>query len=178
MAPVSLNRLLRGRIHAAVAWAMVPLAVLNGRTVLGCMSPSGHYDPSCRCWAGSGDHQDSGTARPCHCGHCLRQDDADRSSCPHCKQKTACHANHPSRVVQGSRMQGAEHCRAVGMYQQVSAVPASPQAGSDHDPSAAFVFDAIDLPNSSPTSVARQVIERDTGPPPDNLCITLHRLVI
>ena len=51
MAGKFLHRVTRHRFHAAAIWAMVPVAMSSGRTVSGCLSPTGNFEPGCDCQA-------------------------------------------------------------------------------------------------------------------------------
>jgi hypothetical protein len=169
MAGKTLIRTIRSRFRAAVIWAMMPLAVLSGRVVSGCMSPTGHFELNCRCWADAGGSAASATSCHCHCPCC-----AGGKTCCCCQSKSLA-AN--SRQTTGGGIQGSGHCTPVALYNVTPAVNVSIQTGDNHQ-SADFVAIVIDAPTSLARTTIEQLAELDTGPPPDNLVVALHRFLI
>ena len=74
MVGIRFNRNAKNRWRSIAVWAMLPLAVLNGRTVIGC-GCSGHFEAECHCNCG-----DAG-------GCCSSQE----SSCPCRAKHSKCH---------------------------------------------------------------------------------------
>src|SRR5437868_10351944 len=70
MMGLALNQLLKGRIHATVIWAMIPLALLNSRTVFGCVAPDGQYNPNCSCLAVQDVNDSASQHATKHCCGC------------------------------------------------------------------------------------------------------------
>src|SRR5262249_3392027 len=148
-----LIRSIRSRLPAAVIWAMVPLAAFSGRSVSGCLSPSGHFDPSCRCLTGG--------LAVCHC-HCSK-----------CGGGASCCCK--SKALAGQRASGSgvqnERCRTVGFYTVTTAINASKVSTSSADShqSADLAVLATDQPCALANTSGQHVAELNTGPPPDNL---------
>jgi hypothetical protein len=63
------------------------------------------------------------------------------------------------------------------LYIVTPAVNASVQSGDNH-PSADLVIAVINLPTSYTRTAVEQVADLNTGPPPDNLVVELHRFLI
>jgi hypothetical protein len=180
MASKILNRSIRRHLHAAVIWAMAPLAAVSGQSVLGCMSANGQFDLNCRCWAvqpnasqpGSTDQAAAVTCH-CHCGCC---------GTAHCCCKNKSHASnslasHTNRTS-GEGIQTTGHCRPVAMFLAVAAVNGSHDAGVEHLALNALMSSTADISVRANNTGGERIAELATGPPPDNLVVALHRWVI
>jgi hypothetical protein len=170
MAGKTLIRTIRSRFRAAVIFAMMPLAVLSGRVVSGCMSPTGHFELNCRCWAGAGGSAASATSCRCHCSCCA----GGKTSCC-CQSKSL--ADRSRQTTTGGGIQGSGRCTPVAFYNVTPAVNVSNQTDDNHQ-SADFAAIVIDAPASLAQTTIEQLAELDTGPPPDNLVVALHRFLI
>jgi len=175
-----LNRSIRSRLNAAVIWAMVPLAMISGKTVSGCMSPTGHFEPGCHCEAmqetgGSEAHSNqtsiSATCR-CHCPCC-------HGNCCCGKGKVSCCTSlaRNARKSNGDGLQSNDHCRPFAMYTVTPAVNASMPLGNMQQ-SANLAIVSLDLPSSLTSTTINHIDELSTGPPPDNLVVALRRFLI
>jgi hypothetical protein len=159
-------RSIRPHFKSIVIWAMVPMAAISGRSVSGCLSPSGHFDPNCQCTAIDG--QAGSNASACHCSCC-----ADRTCC--CKSRALAKDG-----TKGSGLQDSSRCRAVGFYAVTTAVNASKSSvsfGDDHQSAQLAVLPA-EMPSSLAKIRGECVAELNTGPPPERLIVTLHHWVI
>ena len=165
MARKSLLRSMRSRWSAAAIWAMVPLAAISGRSVAGCLSPSGHFEQNCQCWASP---EAGSTVCRCHCSKCA----AVGVTCC-CRNKGL--AAHNDRAKNSGVQSG--HCRAVGLYGVALAVSVSKVTHDNHQPA-----DLAVVPTAEPCSIAtipnQFVAELNTGPPPNNLIVQLHHWII
>lgn len=164
MARKSLIRLIQRRLHRVVIWAMVPLAAISGRSVSGCLSATGQFDPNCRCC----ERMSAGTGVAATCCHC---------SC--CKGKTCCcKAKAAGKANTGSGMQDTSHCRQIAVFAVSTAVKSEIQKARGLDTNIIAV--AIEANPAVVTYAANwhEVAAHETGPPPDNLLVVLHRWLI
>jgi hypothetical protein len=169
-----LIRAIRSRFQAAVIWAMAPVALINGRSVSGCMSPTGHFEPGCHCQAMQESSAcGANTTCQCHCPCC------QGGKCCCCKGKACCcnlAAKTASRT-HGEGVQGGNSCRPYSIYVVTPAVSTSAQTGDVHQLTDMSMV-SVDLPLfATPVTVA-PIFELNTGPPPDNLVVALHRFLI
>lgn len=173
---------IRARMRTALFFGMVPLTILNGWPSVGCSCADGQFNLSCRGAVCSAIHVG---ARPmsagsscCGCPCCAeRGGDKSRSSC--CSQPTKKSyppSNTPSQ--DGRQAGGPNHgCTTVVQMQPIPGVVASLQFNDQHEVLALFVV-PLDLASPLAVSQTSACVEIDSGPPPDNLVVTLQRLVI
>jgi hypothetical protein len=158
MSTIRLMRTIRDRSRTAVVLAMVPLVVFNGRTMVGC-GCSGHFEAVCQCHGGNitGSCCSAGSV-PSRCANKVSRDRCQDSP------------RAPERV------QG-HHCTRVAIYVVVQAT-STPDALSAKVHDTPFVMAPIDLPIMAGWSITGHDLCPSFGPPPDDLIVTLHRLVI
>lgn len=160
-----LLRLVRGRVRTAVTLAVLPLAIMNGLPLAaGCICADGHYEPVCHAGvshAGKGDY-----SRPC-CAH----HSCCKGALPDCRQCSA-----PLKDGHGQRVCELPCCTPV-VHDAVPTVVNSSEM-LDVQSSPALVVAVIELPSSVAIAAIGHRIESDAGPPPDDLVVTLRRLVI
>lgn len=178
MVNIRLTRFVRRHCRVAVVWASIPLAVLNGRTVVGC-GCTGHFESACHCECCSemqdGCKQQHGKfACPCCSSH-----SSSSSDCCCCNRSEATHhfitTSSDSQAATGQVRQ-SQRCTSMVLHEVIPvAVSPSVNAGELHAPN--VVLADFSLPFSFGQSVA-QAVDFDTGPPPNDLVVTLHRLVI
>jgi hypothetical protein len=77
----------------------------------------------------------------------------------------------------GSGWQDGNHCRPFSTYVTTPVVKTSAHSG-DFDRSSTLAVLALDTPTSSVTTAVAQPAELNTGPPPGNLVVALHRFLI
>jgi hypothetical protein len=172
-----LIRAIRRRFQAAVIWAMVPMALISGRSVSGCLSPTGHFEPGCHCQAMqaarvSGQEKANPTCQ-CHCPCCRG------GACCCCQGKANCcnlAAKTTSRT-HGEGVQDGNSCRPFSIYVVTPAVSTSAQTGDLHQ-LVQMSMVSVDLPLFATPSTVAHVFELNTGPPPYNLVVALHRFLI
>lgn len=166
MFSIRITRGWRRRCHQALVWAMVPLAVLNGRTVLSC-GCSGRVLAECHCGQavrGAGSPR-GGSAK---CPRCAVANLAQTSPCCSMQRSATTHDSAPSF--------GGHHCRSVADFQVIPATTVLPT----HDEDVA----SLDLLAASPTALGetlstwRELPTTISPHPPDDLVVVLHRLVI
>ena len=168
----TLKRIVRRRFQAAVIWAMVPLAAFSGQSVSGCLSAKGQFDPNCRCWAAAADSAASNASHPCHCACC------GTSHCC-CKNKSlACHktAAH-TQSSDNTGVNDSSRCRPVTAYFTTTAVNGLHRTVLVH-PSVGCFDQTVGMPAIAVGTDVKYVSQLNTGPPPDNLTVALHRWVI
>jgi hypothetical protein len=153
-------------IHTAVMWTMMPLALLNGRMLSGCISPDGRFNPGCNCCAVAIEsaHAVKSCCRCCPSGHCTR-------SC--CKGKSLAHMKLPAKSGSGFT---SSSCQAVAQYLVIPTIVKNAPATNDQMQAAvdiaAFEFSVflVGIPQREP--------DIDSTPPPNNLVISLQRFLI
>jgi len=176
-----LARFVRRHSRSALVWAAIPLVVFNGRTLVGC-GCTGHFESVCHCNCCSnednaGNRRHAQSARPCCAGHAFK---ADQCSC--CNHREATHRctmaeqERDSSSTNGAALKGP-CCISIVLHDVIPATVASSMDASELQPSI-FVLADFNLPTSDSQSHVVQVVDFDTGPPPNDLVVTLHRLVI
>jgi hypothetical protein len=138
-----------------MALAMLPLALLNGRTLVGC-GCTGHFEAVCHCGCAMG------------CGGCCGQ--GGTRAC--CAKRTATETASDA-ATQHAR---GHHCTQIVEYVVVPATVA-PTVAADDSQASATVLAVLDLPILAPSTHAGQFVDLATRPPND-LVVVLHRLVI
>ena len=169
----------RPSLRAAIFLGMVPLVILNGWPVAGCICADGHYEASCPGCVGRARHaaaEQKPTTRSC-CGRacCAR---AGKSESTHscCKGHKSCCKQAKGREVNAPAIEGP-CCTPVAQTQVIPVVSVSPAVVDHHQ--AVAVFAAIpDLPSLAAAVHHGRCVEIDTGPPPNDLVVTLQRLII
>ena len=168
MAGIRFKRAARNRWRKIAIWAMLPLAVLNSRTVLGC-GCSGHFESACHCTCS--DSQTSGRSHTfVRCG------EGSSSACPCCTKVEKAAAVECGHSEDGTSLAGSP-CKAIAAHKVipatvVSVVNVDKLTASSHDSA------TIDLPiicGQPSKGDARLTL---TAHPPNDLVVTLHRLVI
>ena len=157
-----LIRFVRRHRHLAVVCLMLPMILLNGHTLTGC-GCTGHFEAVCRC----------------HCGTTCCMCCGQGGACTCCSGKSlACcdSADHKTLPITGTGLQG-HHCIQSVVYLVVPATVTP--APLDHDsPGMALALAPLELPIASDWGNSFHVVQWDTGPPPNDLVVTLHRLII
>lgn len=173
------RRFVRHRFRAVVVWAAVPLVLLNGRVTASCICADGHVEPFCRVEICSNQTATSTDARDCGCP-CCAKDNRDRSSTGCCRGKMACcqQSDKPrSDKSDGAGVSDNSCCTPVVHAQTVPAVVGATKIVDDHR-APAICAAVTPWPCSMNGSSATLHSVLDTGSPPNDLVITLHRLVI
>jgi hypothetical protein len=172
---MTLSRLIRcGRSHCRtlVVWAMMPLVTLNGRTVIGC-GCTGRFEAECRCSCSDiqkGGNHTTGEAGCRCCAH--NRSRPSESCCKHIERDSG-----ESKSTIGKGLQ-SRTCTTMAMH---VADPATISSLNLHDGirSAALHLTAFEIPFVLPhETIWGRSTRIETGPPPDNLLVTLGRLLI
>jgi len=147
-----------------VLLVMVPLAMLNAWPLAaGCICADGHYEPVCHaaeCRTGMSD---------CGCACCAHH------NC--CSGKACCHRSAKSHEQMLGQHVGDSGCCTPLIHQATpTVVNTSPLVDGQHV--MALVMVPIDLPYFGEALKIRRQTDFDTGRPPNDLVITLQRLVI
>jgi len=168
-----INRVVRRHFRAALVWAAIPLAAFNGRTVVGC-GCFGHFEAVCHCGCCGGTEGHSA----CSCCSAYHPDHSNCSCCLLGSQPTArCSvASHEPMAKNGSTLE-RHHCTSIAMR---TVVPATVTHSIDLTDLHSWTLAIADhgLPPSNGNSHLGSFSEIDTGPPPGDLVVILHRLVI
>jgi hypothetical protein len=155
-----LSRFVQKYNRFAVAWAMLPLVLLNGQTNTGC-GCNDRFEAVCQCHCGS-----------C-CGHCCGQ--AGVRAC--CANKVASgRASDSAPPQRNSEQMRGRQCTEAAEYVVLPATIAPTLADNDSH-ATALALVALDLPLGIVSAHSWQVFQLDTGPPSD-LVVVLHRLII
>jgi hypothetical protein len=168
-----------GRLRRAVVWAMAPLALLNGRPVVGCICADGHFDPACRALGSSGIRQSAHGASSIASRVCSRcgttaVPEMDRRSAG---QTDCCQRHDGQHRTDGGRVRPRPCCTPVVQFHTAPAI-VGPTATGDDRPAPALTLDAQLRPPAAPPRNVIHRAERSADPPPDDLVIALRRLVI
>jgi hypothetical protein len=172
-----LKRAARRRCQAMMIWAMAPVILINGHVVSGCLSPTGHFEPGCNCAAmhigESGASQTAGaTTCHCHCPCCQ-----GKSCCCCCNGKSCCQAMaSKTHQPKADGLQNPEHCRPYSTYAVTPVVKGSAHTSVDRVSMLAII--PLSPLAAVVTKTAVAPAELNTGPPPDNLVVALHRFLI
>ena len=154
------NRNARSRWRAIVVCAMLPLTVLNGKTVVGC-GCSGHFEAVCHC--------------NCSGSSCCS---AKRgATCPCCKKHEKTGKDQTKDIPGSGACVHGHHCKGIAQHEVTPATVTSSH-GADEIGLAAFALDLIDVPTSAELSSLEQQISGHTSPRPLDRVVTLHRLII
>ena len=162
MVSIRLNRSARNRWRTVAVWAMLPLAVFNSRTVVGC-GCTGHFESVCHC-----NCQGSSCCGTSH-----------GTPCPCCQKQGKCHASETQRGKDSERTAGlhGHHCKGVAEHVTVPATVVSVHTADEVSVSA-FTLDATDLSAATNLQPAAAFLSEHSTPPPIDRVVTLRRLVI
>ena len=129
-------RWIRRKSRAALVWAALPLALLNGRTIVGC-GCDGRFDAECHCTACASAKRNNHTQHSCY-GTAA----SHGSCCEHSRQSLQQHANTHGRSARNDRPSLEQHqCTPIILHDIVPATVAS-------------TFDTIDVQNSQDVPIA------------------------
>jgi hypothetical protein len=177
---IRITRTVRLRLRAAAVWAAMPLVVLNGRTVVGC-GCTGHFKAVCHCSCCSG-MQDGSKQHGKNCCSCCGSHSANnsKSKCPCCDRSELpqrCDTANGNSHCPSHQSLERHHCKSIALYEVIRFTAASSaDAGDLH----ASIFTLADL--TSPAlldhSRAGLTVDFNTGPPPNDLVVTLRRLIL
>ena len=161
MVGLRFNRSVVNRWRSIAVWVMVPLAALNGRTVIGC-GCSGHFEAECRCNCG-----DAG-------GCCSSQE----SSCPCRAKQSKCHAAVNKAEAGTTTYLHGCNCKGSAAHVVIPATIAPIHDTADDVKVSASISDTIDLSSQiNEQTVGVTFLEHST-PAPRDLVVSLRRLVI
>jgi hypothetical protein len=158
------RRSIRTKARTIIVLAMMPLAVANAWPVsAGCICADGHYEPVCRadnCRAGKMN---------CGCSCC------ERTECCSQKLTASVDANDVPFVDEiGCCAQGC--CTPLVHVPQFAVFLASPE--SDIHAARAFAVSFFDAFSVVGNENLAQRFERKASPPPNDLVVVFHRLII
>ena len=176
---VPLNRAYRKRLATFAIWAMVPVALWNGRAVGGCICADGHYEPFCQAalCSGSNHRTDDRSSEASCCGcSCCEKTSTSRANADCCRTNTGCCRGSGGGPV-GQSLGSNGCCTPVAPTQATPAVVTGPLQGGHHE-SPVLLVAVLDLPSLISGAHAAVRVESDAGPPPTDLVVTLRRLVI
>lgn len=160
----------RQRCHQAIVWAMVPLAVLNGRTLVAC-GCTGQFTSVCHCQATAKD-ECAGTTKRALCPKCARGNSANSAVA----SANCCSSHDRESRDDGTRTVRGHHCRSLSFFEVTPGTTASSITVDDLSATAIFA-DSLMLPLTFDWQRRALALRPDAHPPGD-LVVALHRLVI
>ena len=157
-----LNRNVNHSWRSIAIWAMVPLVVLNGRTVNGC-GCSGHFEAECRCNCGNAG------------GCCSSQE----SSCP-CRAK---HSNCNAAAIDKAEAKTATRLHGCNYKGSATHVVIPATIAPNHDTAddvklSASMLATIDSHSQANEQTFSVSFSEHSTPAPRDLVVSLRRLVI
>ena len=163
MASIFRHRRAQSRWQAIAVWAMLPLAVFNGRTIVGC-GCTGHFEAACQC----GSMDTAGM-----CSNCRAN---GLGSCPFCHKRDSSTAQHHRQSGDGYCGVHGHRCRGAVLHEVIPATVVAAQPATD------VGFQMLLLGAADFIGVGREATDflradRLTTAPPD-LVVQLHRLLI
>ena len=175
MAGIYLPRLTLARCRTLVVWALMPLSAVNGQTIVGC-GCTGHFEATCHC--ASCDSSGAAVQPERHQLCAFRQGDvAGRSSCCQSQSTNAPQTGCRSLALNEAKGFQGHHCIKVVLQSGESIKAAPPQAHHQLGFSTALP-PWLDLPITYRVASNEHVFSFDSGPPPCDVIVTLHRLII
>ena len=177
MTGACLSKLALARVRTVLVWAMVPLSIVNGQTIVGC-GCTGHFEAICHCAAC--DSLDSAVrpAKPQTCDSAQSRDIRSRSCCCHGEPTTSQSSEHSSLSSSGSNRGFRDHhCTKIVLESGESVISVAPYFG-DQLNFATVLPPSLDLPFNYDIAAREHVFSFDSGPPPCDVVVTLRRLII
>jgi len=168
MAGIRCKRAARNRLRTIAIWAMVPLAVLNSRTVLGC-GCSGHFESACHCAC-----SDSHTLGRSH--SCIRCGEGSSSACLCCTKVAKAATVDCDHAEKGTSLAGSP-CKVIAVHEVIPATVVNVH-NADVLTALALDADSIDRPIVFAQPSVADVSLALFGHPPKDLVVMLHRLII
>ena len=166
----SITRAARRRCHQAIVWAMVPLAVLNGRTLVAC-GCTGQFSSVCHCQA-TAKNESVGASEHALCPKCAKGKPANSTIA----SANCCSSHDRESQDDGNRTVRGHHCRSLAYFEVTPGTTASSIAADDLAATAVFA-DSLVLPLTFDWQ-RHTLALRPEAHPPDDLVVVLHRLVI
>ena len=175
MADCRLFRRMRRHLRSALVWAAIPLVVFNGRTVVGC-GCFGHFESVCHCSCCSQRKDASTHSGKTACSCCLNHGKAGNVSCCTSKETLEC-CKLAAKNCQHSNSHGVKGhgCTSIVMHVVVPAVVATSDVNDLHASTDVLAQASFSFLTESPDG---RFVDFDTGPPPNDIVISLHRLII
>lgn len=165
-----ITRAARRRCHHAIVWAMVPLAVLNGRTLVAC-GCTGQFTSVCHCQA-TAKKECAGAIKLALCPKCAKGNWANSAVA----SANCCGNQERESRDDGTRTVRGHHCRSLAYFEVTPGTTASSIAADDLAAAAVFA-DSLVLPLTFDWQRHTLALRADAHPP-DDLVVVLHRLVI
>ena len=177
MAPASLFKQLRKSMWALTVCAMLPATVLSGLPAFGCICADGHYELFCQAGHCASEAEQQGSGCTC-CASSAAQ--ADGHKC--CQRKTACCRGTRSQDKNRTHSSGSQvgdkgGCTPVIREAAATTLMAIAPTADDHHLPADWIVSSVQVRVPLELNYAVH-LQLDTGPPPDDLVVTLARLII
>jgi hypothetical protein len=169
-----LTRFLRKHRQAFLVCAMMPLAAMDAQTIMGC-GCTGHFESFCQC-----NSCESSAVSPTAVSSAAAMADPHQSLLHACCSKALPNARHVSRVAlsaHGANGVRAHQCKQLRMRIGDSVIAAAAQASHDNQIAAVTLL-PTGLSIDDAAAATRHFFSFDSGPPPCDVVVTLHRLII
>jgi hypothetical protein len=165
-----LLRFLRRRAWASLVWAMIPLTFWSGKPTFGCICSDGHFEINCKAIVHQGA---DGKQVPCGCSCCIRSG----KRCCSGARKACCRHSTDTKSGSASITGTACHCQPAVLMATAPTLVKTLRTTDEHQIPAAHVASLENAPlfALAPRNVSFRL---DTGPPPDDWVVALHRLLV
>lgn len=163
----------RNRLRAVAVWAMLPLAMINGRLQAGCICPNGQFSSQCRAAScpGNGAASETSATGCCGCSCCTQSDNGSHECC----QKQSHKSSHGNSVPREGRLSQRGCVPAFEVHTTPVVLTDSIQLDDVEFVAFATISPANDQPSNG---LLNGRVHSDSDPPPGDIVIRLHRLVI
>lgn len=166
-----LSRFFRDYGRALVVWAMMPLAGVNGRTMVGC-GCTGHFEEICHCQSTTASKTCCQPRGSCCSGHGAK-------ACTRCsaEKSDAASDSRRDRAADAIRHIGTRHCVRLAVH-EVIPVTVVPIISGDVCQIATLDCSSADRTFLTALSASELVVQLDLKCPPNDLVVMLHRFII
>ena len=176
MAGIYLPRLTLARCRTLFVWALMPLSAVNGQTIVGC-GCTGHFEATCHCASCDSSGAAVQPARHQLCGFRPSEVTRSHSSCCQSEPKNARQTECRSLGPDPAKGSEGHHCTKIVLHSDESIIAGSSHIDNQRGFSTALA-PSLDLPITYRVASNEHVFSFDSGPPPCDVVVTLHRLNI
>lgn len=163
MAGIRFNRAARKRWQTIAIWAVLPLAIINNRTIYGC-GCTGHFESACHCNCCDSHGK---------CAKCK----GNGSTCPCCSKVGKASSTDDRKTSDKATGFRGHPCKTIAIHEVIPATVVVVHAGDDLNLTA-LNLDTIDLPIVANQPSYGHNASAFLDAPPKDLVVTLRRLVI
>lgn len=175
MSGVRLMRFFRSHSQTFLVWAMMPLAIFNSRTIIGC-GCTGHFEAVCHCRCCEVQVNESENASSSRCA-CCSGHTSHSCSCCHDSAADSAAATDSTTPADGGEGLNSHHCVKMAVHIVVPGISVVSHS-TDGIFDAAMALMPMELPLLASSEHSHRIVQLDTGPPPVDCVIAFRRLVI